>query len=344
MRDPHYSLQEEPFPGEHWMVIDVRSPAEFARGHLPGAVNIPLFSNEERAVVGTLYKQVGRTEALEKGLAFVGPKMEGFVAQVRKERKGRPLLIYCWRGGMRSNSFGWLMRTAGFPTAVVPGGYKAWRKEVHAILHSPFSFYMLAGHTGSGKTEVLSALGRLGHQVICLESLAKHRGSAFGAIGQGEQPTTESFENELAQALFALNPTLPIWLEDESISIGKVFIPQAFFTRMQQAPTCFLRVPFENRLQRLVDMYGSLPKDELAEAFSKLQKRMGGQHVKAALAFLEAGNLKEAARIALEYYDKAYAHSFSRKETKNTTTLEARGETPMEWAQQLNEWTWKTSN
>ena len=327
------------------MVIDVRSPAEFDRGHLPGAVNMPLFNNEERAVVGTLYKQNGRAEALERGLGFVGPKMEGFVAHVRNERKGRPLLIYCWRGGMRSSSFGWLMRTAGFPTAVVPGGYKAWRNEVHRILQQPFEFTILAGNTGSGKTQVLQELAALGHQTVCLETLANHRGSAFGSIGLGEQPTTETFENTLAQALHASYPEQPIWLEDESISIGKVFLPQAFYARMQQANTVFLDVPFENRLTRLVDLYGSLPFDDLKEAFARLQKRMGGQHVKAALEFLEAGDIREAARMALIYYDKAYTHSFARKVNPRITKLTAMGDGPADWAQQLKSLdTWKTSS
>jgi tRNA 2-selenouridine synthase len=344
MREPHYILSETPFPTQQWLVVDVRSPGEFARGHLPGAVNIPLLNNEERAEVGTLYKRSGRAEALVKGLERVGPKMATWVTTIQDLRNNRPLLIYCWRGGMRSNSFGWLMRTAGFPVTVVEGGYKAWRKQVHHIIRQAYDLRILTGYTGSAKTEVLHELSALGHQSICLESLAHHKGSAFGGLGQAEQPTTESFENRLAEALYGFNPAKPIWMEDESISIGKVYLPQALYQRMQVAPHVRINIPHHQRLDHIVKGYGQLPTDELKAAFDRISKRMGPQHAKAAKAFLDHNNLREAANLALTYYDQAYLHSLNRKSPAALYTLEPTGHTPAQWAQYLHQWITQTSN
>jgi tRNA 2-selenouridine synthase len=344
MRDPQFSLLDTPFPSQQWLVIDVRSPAEFDRGHLPGAVNIPLLNNEERAEVGTLYKQTGRSAALVKGLAHVGPKMAEWVMQVDRLRAERPLLVYCWRGGMRSNSFGWLMRTAGFPVAVVPGGYKAWRGRVHHILQQPYQLQILTGFTGSRKTELLQALRELGHQSICLESLAHHRGSAFGGLGQAEQPTTETFENHLAEALHALDPTQPLWLEDESIAIGKVYLPQVLYQNMQVAPHVRINIPIENRLTHIVEGYGQLPAEELKAAFDRISKRMGPQNAKAAKEALDRSDLPGAASLALTYYDQAYLHSLNRKNPAVLVTLEPEGQNPAQWAQHVDQWIKKTSN
>ena len=291
-------------------ILDVRSPSEYAAGHIVGAVSMPLFSDEERAVVGTAYKQQGHLPAFEIGIAMVGPKMAGFVAQARQlVGAGGALHIYCWRGGMRSGSVAWLLAQAGFDVQTLRGGYKAYRHYVQAVLGQAWPLRVLAGPTGSGKTDVLLQIAKEGGQVIDLEGLACHKGSSFGGIGQKPQPRVEDFENQLATQLLAMDATKPIWLEDESQGIGKVFILKAFYEQMQKAPVYALETTLEQRIARLVQDYAMLPQDELAAAIIRLQTRLGPQHAKAALAALAAGDYAEVARIALVYYDKAYKAS-----------------------------------
>jgi tRNA 2-selenouridine synthase len=236
------------------------------------------------------------------------------------------------------------MRTAGFPVAVVPGGYKAWRGRVHHILQQPYQLQILTGFTGSRKTELLQALRELGHQSICLESLAHHRGSAFGGLGQAEQPTTETFENHLAEALWTINPAAPLWLEDESISIGKVYLPQALYQRMQVAPHLRVNIPQAIRLETIVAGYGQLDTEALKAAFDRISKRMGPQHAKAAKTALDDGRLPEAAQWALNYYDQAYLHSLNRKAPAVLNTIDLTGNNLQVWAQTLDQWIRKTSN
>ena len=178
-------------------LLDVRSPAEFEQGHIPGAINVALFTNEERARVGTIYKTQGKDEAVLEGLRIVGPKMASIVEQALELAPERKLKVHCWRGGMRSGSVGWLLRQAGFSVEVLNGGYKAYRQKVLQELANPFNFVVVGGPTGSGKTHVLKALQNSGEQVIDLEGLAHHRGSAFGHMGLEEQPSSEYFENLL---------------------------------------------------------------------------------------------------------------------------------------------------
>ena len=211
------------------VIIDVRSPGEFSAGHIPGATNVPLFSDEERSVVGTLYADSGRDVALEKGLEFVGPKMAGFVREVKQlladradssktseTKASRPTVwVHCWRGGMRSQSFAWLLDTAGLKVFVLEGGYKAFRKIALRKIGFRYRMVILSGLTGAGKTDFLKMLDAADEQIIDIEGLANHRGSSFGALGLGQQPTTEQFENRLFAALDQLDPQRRIWVEDE---------------------------------------------------------------------------------------------------------------------------------
>ncbi|MDQ3111446.1 MAG: tRNA 2-selenouridine(34) synthase MnmH [Bacteroidota bacterium] len=287
-------------------VIDVRSPAEFLSGHIPGAFNMPLFTNEERAEVGTIYKQSGKEMAVLRGLEFVGPKMADFVRQAKKTASDSHILVHCWRGGMRSGSMAWLLETSGLKTGVLKGGYKSFRNHVLESFTGSYNFHVVGGETGSGKTEILYELAKMGEQIIDLEELACHRGSSFGSIGQEMQPRPEQFENNLFQALQKIDPARRVWLEDESRSIGRVFIPGPIW-EMKVAATCYrVRLPFEVRVQRLVKDYGNFPKEILAEATLRIQKRLGGLATSQALESLENGDLAETARITLRYYDKAY--------------------------------------
>lgn len=304
-------------------VIDVRSPGEYAIGHMRGALSFPLFTNEERKLVGTCYKQVGREQAVELGLSIVGPKLAGFVKQAKSLARDKKINVYCWRGGMRSGSMAWLLSTAGLQVNVLNGGYKAFRKHITAQLASPLKLIVLGGNTGSGKTQVLHELRALGEQVIDLEGLAKHRGSAFGALQNDPQPTTEHFTNLLFSALSKLDPSRPIWVEDESRMIGKVFMIDEFFLQVRSSPTIQLNVPFEWRVKNLVDVYGTCPTEILKENFAAIQKRLGGQHFKAAVEAIDNNDLATAAAIGLTYYDKVYQKNFVLREIKQLFTVTA---------------------
>ncbi|MEL6393322.1 MAG: tRNA 2-selenouridine(34) synthase MnmH [Bacteroidota bacterium] len=296
------------------VLLDVRSPGEYAQGHLSGAESLPLFDNPERAEVGTLYKQESPDAALLRGLEIAGSKMRHYVEQARQLADGKPVTVHCWRGGQRSQSMGWLLERAGMDVQILEGGYKDFRRWQRSWLsESTHTFIIIGGPTGAGKTRLLAALAERAESVIDLEGLARHRGSSFGAIGQPEaQPTTEQFENELFAQLHALPPDRTVYLEDESRMIGTACIPDPVFDRMQSATLVALEVPMQRRLRHLVEEYGQFPQDQLAEAFKRITKRLGGQHVKSALTSLEAGDFSQAAEIALVYYDKAYARS-SRK-------------------------------
>lgn len=295
------------------VVLDVRSPAEFLSGHIPGAVSFPLFTDEERKQVGTLYKQQGKEPAVELGLEIVVPKLKNFVQQAREHAGNKPVYMHCWRGGMRSNSMAWLLRTAGLKVYTLTGGYKAYRKYLLSYLSNPFRLVVLGGETGSGKTEVLQALRSNKQQVIDLEALASHKGSSFGSIGQPQQPSTEHFTNLLFHELSKLDITKPIWVEDESRMIGIVNIPEEFFIQMSKAPLLVMRVPVAWRVANLVKGYGESNKELLVAAFRRIQKKLGGQHLIAALQALDENDLETAATIALRYYDKAYRFGLQTK-------------------------------
>lgn len=310
---------------------------EFNRGHIPGAVNIPLFDDEERHRVGLTYKTLGHDEAVKLGLEFVGPKMRSLVTQAESIAPQRKLQLYCWRGGMRSSSVAWLLRTAGFQADCIPGGYKTWRKQTHALFEYPLKLINLGGFTGVGKTRILEHMRQKGEQVINLESLARHRGSAFGETGP--QPTTEHFENLLAEALQALNPSQPIWVEDESKRIGKVFIPYPFLSQMREAPYVLLHRAAEQRVKEVCAMYGTESRETLANSFRKIEKRMGGQYCKMAIEYLALGDLESAAHIALTYYDRSYLHSLTVRKvvpahSENVTGIEETADLLIQWKNQ----------
>jgi len=293
-----------------WLLLDVRTPAEFEQSHIPGASNLPLFSNEERAEIGTLYKQAGPREALLRGLELVGPKMRQLVEKADALAPSRRVTLHCWRGGQRSSSVGWLLSQGGFEVQLLRGGYKAYRRHVLEGLEKLDNLPLLivGGPTGAGKTEVLDELAQLGEQVLDLEKLAHHKGSSFGALGEPPQPSVAQFENDLWKRLQELDPDRRIWVENESRSIGRVYLPEGLWTLMQRAPLFDLKVSLANRLERLERVYAGFPQPALAAAFQRIGKRLGGQRLKWALEALEQENYKEAARIALSYYDKAYRH------------------------------------
>jgi tRNA 2-selenouridine synthase len=320
-------------------VIDVRSPGEYDHAHIPGAVSIPLFDNDERAQVGTKYKNAGKDAAVLLGLNFVGPKLADFVKQSKKlNPQNKEVLVHCWRGGMRSGSFGWLLDTAGLTASTLIGGYKAYRNAVLNAFAQPLKLIIIGGKTGSGKTDILKELARQGEQIMDLEGLANHKGSSYGAIGQHPQPATEQFENLLFHTLQRLDITRRIWLEDESRNIGSCFIPMALWLQMRVAPVAFLDLPKDVRVNRLVAEYGTIDHNLLIEATERIRKRLGGKVTKDALDALMRHDYAAVADLTLDYYDKAYLHGLSQRDVATIYPVQTREDNPVQTAQQLIAW------
>jgi tRNA 2-selenouridine synthase len=313
------------------IVIDVRSPVEYNHAHIPGAINIPLFSDDERKEVGTIYKEQGRQVAIKKGLDFFGPKMKSIVEIVEQkmgESKNNPsdidfnrdaphtaqhpIIVHCARGGMRSAAIAWLLDLYGFKVYVIVGGYKAFRNWVLKQFEIHYHFKILGGFTGSKKTTLLKEL-KESTAVIDLEALAHHKGSTFGGFNQPKQTSNELFENKLALSLFPLRDKDTIWLEDESRQIGFNQIPNGIWHQMREAQVYFLEIPFEERLENIVQEYGDIDVSSLMNATKKIKSQLGGLETKNTIQFLEEGNKWEAFAILLKYYDKFYRKGLDKR-------------------------------
>lgn len=303
------SLDIEDFLYDHPSapILDVRSESEYAHDHIPNSISFPLLKDEERAEVGTLYKKTGREKAIERGLEIVGPRMAEMVRKAKEIAQSDHFVkIYCWRGGMRSKSLAWLLQTAGMQTFILNGGYKTYRRYVQAYFQQAFQFRVLGGYTGSGKTEVLKYIKELGRQIIDLEGLANHRGSAFGSISMPVQPSTKMFENVLFQSLSELDITKPIWIEDESRNIGKIFLPPDIYQMMKNSPIVFIDCDIEVREKHLMALYGGASIQELTASLEKIMKRLGYELYRQALDCLERNQLDAFCGIVLKYYDRSY--------------------------------------
>lgn len=318
-------------------LVDVRSPAEYEHAHIPGAVNIPLFDNEERKQVGIKYKLGGKENAVLLGLKYVGPKMVDFVKEAKKLAKDKQIMVHCWRGGMRSGSMAWLFETAGLKTYTLDGGYKAYRQHIRANFSLPVNMIILGGYTGSGKTAVLQELKKLGQQFLDIEGIAHHKGSVFGPLGQEQQPSNEQFENNLADAWRKFDLSKPIWVEDESRQLGRCGIPDPLFKQMREAPVVKMIIPKEERIKRLVDEYGSFQEEELLEQLEKIRERLGGQFTNEAVKALHNGNLAKVADLTLRYYDKAYEYGISKRKPEKVLLLELEKDNPEENAKAILE-------
>lgn len=296
-------------------IVDVRSPGEFEKGHIPGAFSIPLFKDEERAIVGTIYKQQGKKDAIEKGLEIVGPKMLSLAKKAEEIAVEGKVQVHCWRGGMRSNRMAWLFEQLGMECTVLEGGYKTYRAYLLDQLSALKNLVMLAGPTGSGKTAILQEMKLLGAQIIDLEALAGHRGSAFGWIGLPEQPSSQQFQNDLFDQLAKVDPTKPVWVESESLTIGKVYLPQSFWESMNESQSVEIGMSRQVRVQRLVAEYGKMPIEDLKESIIKIQQNFGGNRVRESLEALVENDWARVAELLLEYYDKRY--EFGRKKNRS---------------------------
>jgi len=303
-------------------VLDVRSPSEYIQGHLPGAINIPLFNDSERALIGSLYVQKGKEMAVIKGLDICLPKSSSFVKKARQLAKGKRILIYCWRGGMRSATIAQVFEKGGYKVFILTGGYKSYRRFVRAELSKKARIVVLGGYTGSGKTEILSAIGKRGEQTIDLEKLASHRGSVFGALGQPPQPTNEQFENNFFVQWKGMDFSKPIWIEDESRMIGKITLPDPLFDQISNGILIQMKMPLSLRIERLVREYSCFDPAKLAEAICKLHQRIGGTHTRDAIQALENRKYDIVSAIVLSHYDKAYQFAIERRKNKTIYSIE----------------------
>jgi tRNA 2-selenouridine synthase len=302
---------------ENIPIADVRYPSEFYFGHIPGAVNIPLFDDKEREAVGTKFKKEGRSAAIIEGLKQTGPALASKLKLGLKIADNRKLLVHCWRGGMRSEAMAWLFSLSDLEVNVLDGGYKSYRHYVLESLSEKRKMIVLGGMTGSSKTHILSFLKSSGQQVLDLERLANHKGSAFGALGQPPQPTTEQFGNMLYNDLKKLNSNLPFWVEDESRNIGSIFMPDTFYLNMQETPTIVLVMDIKTRLPLLIEEYSAYPTEALETSVLKISKRLGGDKTKDAIKAIDEADFAKAIEIVLYYYDKAYLFGLKKKESKN---------------------------
>ena len=341
---------------EGGIILDVRSPAEYDDGHIDGAISWPLFSNDERAQIGTLYNQRSREEAVDLGLELIGPRMKEMAQYGRKifENQAssdgsivrKSLLIHCWRGGMRSESVSWLLRTSGVPSIVLEGGYKAFRSYARSQFDRKIDFAVLGGLTGSAKTATLLELEKLpGESIVDLEGMARHFGSAFGNLSEHAQPTTQQFSNDLYARLRSLNAwndfspvrTRPIWIENESRSIGLVDLPEPIFSQLISSRCFEMKRTYDDRVNHLVQMYGEIDTDLLTSAFKRIMPKLGGQNTNSAIAALAEGDLDTAARIALVYYDNTYAHGLTKRDSSLRTDVICENLTPAQCATHLSE-------
>lgn len=310
-------------------VIDVRSPAEFAEDHVPGAINLPALSNLERAQVGTIYKQVSPFDARKMGAAMVARNvaahLDGPLAQMHG---GWQPLIYCWRGGQRSGSFASMLTQIGWRAAVIDGGYQSFRRLVHHHLYDaplPHRLILLDGNTGTGKTAILAQLALRDVQVLDLEDLAGHRGSMLGAM-QADQPRQRGFETALAVTLRGLDPDRPVVVEAESSKIGRIGLPPALWTQMLAAPRIVIEAPIAARAAYLTRAYADLiaQPEQVARRLAPFRQLRGHAVVDDWLALFEAGSFQEMAMAMMaQHYDAAYAKSRINNDHQVLATVKA---------------------
>jgi len=298
---------------DHPILVDVRSEGEFTEATIPGAVNLELFDNVERAQVGTTYTQTTPSLARELGLSIISPKLPQLVKKLEELSKKGPLVLFCWRGGMRSKSLATVVELMGIPIYRLLGGYKAYRNQVLEFFQTKLSFQVvvLRGNTGVGKTDLLGQLRAEGYPALDLEKLANNRGSVFGAIGLGNPPSQKKFEGLLYEELVSLSKFSYIIVECESKRIGRVTLPINFYAAMQEGIQVLHYDSLENRVQRLLKEYTSVPNalHEIGVALERLIKTLGHVKVRELRTLLGTGCLDVfTERLLVEYYDKLYAY------------------------------------
>jgi tRNA 2-selenouridine synthase len=300
-------------------IIDTRSPSEYAEDHVPGAVSAPVLDDAQRAEVGTLYKQVSPFDAKKRGAALVASNIAAHLLEKfsDKGKAWRPL-VYCWRGGKRSGAMAHVLREVGWDAVTLEGGYRSYRRWVVEQLEglpARLDFRVIHGPTGSGKSRLLAALQKARAQVLDLEALAAHRGSVLGTLPDRPQPSQKWFESQLLQALFALDPARPVFVEGESRKIGDVQVPAALIERMRASGCVALDTPVPTRVTLLLDEYRHFVADRAAlEAqLDCLTALHGGERIAQWKALGARGEWREfVRRLLVEHYDAAYGRSAER--------------------------------
>ncbi len=300
-------------------VIDARSEGEYAEDHLPGALNWPSLNDEERKLVGTLYKQVSPFEAQKRGAALVAANIARHIERhvLDKPRDWQPL-AYCWRGGKRSGSLALVLGQIGFRVSIVEGGYKAFRSAVLAALPdlvAGLDFRVVCGPTGAGKTRLLHALAAAGAQVLDLEALASHRSSVLGMIPGQPQPTQKRFDTVVWDALRRFDASRPVYVESESRKVGNVAVPEALIARMRASPCLRLELPENERVALLMEDYEFFVRDQalFCERLQALNELRGKATVQAWEAQVAAGRIEDVVReLLVKHYDPGYAASIGR--------------------------------
>lgn len=327
-------------------ILDARSEGEFEQGHIPGATNLPILNNEERKIVGTIYKQLGNQEAILKGFELVGPRFHAIIQDALILFPGKKIMTYCWRGGMRSEIMSWLLSMAGFQILRLKGGYKTYRTLTYETVRAKRDFIVLGGKTGVGKTVLLHGLKKMGESVIDLEDLAKHKGSSFGGIGQPTQPSIEHFENLLAEEFFKIPISEKIWIENESRRIGKVNLADELYANIIASPLIEIIKSEPERISHITEEYAVLPQNELLEAVKRLQKKLGGKRTSEAVEDIIEHRHSSWIANMLVYYDKTYGYELDSHKRDQTFQLDLTNTDLEESIQQLfaikNNIQWKT--
>ncbi|HEY6872476.1 MAG TPA: tRNA 2-selenouridine(34) synthase MnmH [Geobacteraceae bacterium] len=293
------------------LVVDVRSPHEYAEDHLPGAINVALLTDEERAEVGTMYKQTGPQPARVRALELTASRFPAMVETIGKAAEGRPILVYCWRGGLRSKTVASILELTGYRAVQLTGGYKAFRSSVTSFFEPfipPGPLVVLHGMTGIGKTTFLLGLDSASFPVIDLEGLACHRGSAFGELGLDQALSQKRFETLLWDAFRKVPPGRPVIVEGESKRIGKVSLPGEMYEVMRESVKVWCAASLETRVSRLIAEYG-IPeyREGMAVALERIRKRLGGEKYAEIAGYLDRWEMEPfMAELIRQYYDKVY--------------------------------------
>ena len=296
--------------------IDVRCPREYKKGHYTYAINIPIFSDDEYQELGQIYRKEGDNVASQLGYKYALNSKTRILTSM-KELNENNFIIYCARGGMRSKGFQAIVNQEGYRTFRIKKGYKEIREHVLNSFKEKRVVVIIAGSTGTGKTTIINKMKECGHNIIDLEKLANHRGSAFGDLGVSEQASQQQFENDLSYFWTQTDPGRNVFIESESRKIGKVSIPEGIWTQMIKALYLKIDMGIDRRVENLIKDYGEYPRSDLEKRIHQISRKLGGQNVKTAIDLLDSNSLHDLCKFLLEnYYDKMYRVAYNRRDSK----------------------------